>query len=307
MRPVGEELIGPMSLPSSLRQTLTDPQHRLAVFLGIASAPVTVALSWTAVTDATYAAGGNLSGVAFVAVGLITGYVYHDRTVDRRDVGIAAGVAASSGLLVVYVANLATSIDLSSPGFTALLLAVTPVLIVLAGAMSVIVVLVSTIIGDRIAAVRSWRAEAGTVSRTPRETDREGKTWKRPRLTYLGILPVTAVYVFALDSNSIIGGLLAVLLLVSTVVLAVLVIVGIYKDAERLHEQGEPWIPNVVAYVGFPAVAFVIVYSVATFNGWDAPAAIAQYAFLGVLWIAVVVYTYDRRQSIADSQQLSSH
>ena len=307
MRAVGEEPIGPMSLPSSLSQTLTDPQHRLAVLLGIASAPVTIALSWNAVTDATYIAGGNLSGVVFVVVGLIAGYVYHDRAVDRRDVGIAAGVTASSGLIVVYVANLATSIDVSSPGFTALLLIATPFLIVLAGAISVVVVMVSTVICDRIAAVRSWRAEAGTMSETSPETARNGVTLKRARLAYFGIVPVTVVYVFALDSNSIIGGLLAVLLLLSTVVLAVIVIVAMYKDAERLHEQGVSWIPNVVAYVGFPVAAFVIVYSIATFNAWDAPAAIAQYGFLGVLWIAVVVYTYERRQSLENSQHRSSH
>jgi len=307
MGAVGEELIGPMSPLPSLSQTLTDPQHRLAVLLGVASAPLTVALSWNRVTDTTQVAGGSVSGVVFVAVGLIVGYVYHERAVDRRGIGIAAGVAASSGLIVVYVTNLFTSIDVSSPGFTALLLAVTPLLIVLGVAISVMVVMVSTVIGDRFAAVRSWRAEAGTVSTMPQEAVRNESKWNRVRLTYLGIVPMTVVYVFGFDPDTVMGGLIAVVLLVSTVVIAILVVVSIYKDAEYLHEQGASWIPNVVAYLSFPVITFVIVYSVATFNAWDAPAAVAQYGFISALWIAVVVYWYDRRRSIEALERLSSY
>ena len=74
-----------MSLHTRLYRTLTDRQLRLAMVIGLASAPITVALSWGTVLDERTVAGGTVSGTAFLVVGLVVGYLY---TIDRRRDGV---------------------------------------------------------------------------------------------------------------------------------------------------------------------------------------------------------------------------
>jgi peptidoglycan/LPS O-acetylase OafA/YrhL len=117
-----------MSLHTRLSRTLTDPQLRLATIIGLASVPITVALSWETVLDERTVAGGTISGVPLLIVGLLMGYLYYERPADRRSVGVAAGIAASTGLVVVDLAKMISTFDAFSRETLALALIGTPII-----------------------------------------------------------------------------------------------------------------------------------------------------------------------------------
>lgn len=286
-----------MSLHTRLYRRVTDPHLRLATVVALVSVPVTVALSWGTVTDELIVVGGTVSGVACVVAGLFVGYLYYERPTSRRRAGIRAGVVASTGLVVVYVANMLSTLETASPGATAVTLVGTVIAIVLGVGLVVLVVSLAVFVGDRLAAVRSWRGEVSDETGV-HQTASPGTRWWPVVVGYACLVPLTAGYLFGVDPSSTVGGLLAAILVLVTTVTASLALVAVYKDAERLYEAGSPWVPNVVAYVGVPVVAFVLGYYVATLNGWEAPAAVGQYSFLGVCWFVALVYLIDRRRSV---------
>lgn len=151
--------------------------------------------------------------------------------------------------------------------------------------------------GDRLAAVRSWQIEVRDITSEHRR-EVNGSRWWAYVAAYVVLVPVTAGYLFGINPTSTIGVLLAVLLLLVTVLAAVRALVAVYKDAKRHYENESPWIPNVTAYVGVPVVTFVVGYYVANLNAWEAPAAVGQYGFFGVCWLATVVSLLDRRRSV---------
>lgn len=285
-----------MSLHTQFYRRVTDPNLRLATAIGLISAPATAVLSWGIVLDDRGVIGGTVSGAAFLVVGLLVGYLYYHRPTNRRRAGIRAGLAASLGLVVVYLATMLSMIDATSLGATSVAVGGTLLAIVVGGSMSILVVCAAAVIGDRFAAVRSWQSE---VKDTPTQNREEvdGRRWWRYVAAYILLVPVTAGYLFGIAPTRPGGGLLGAVLVFVTVIAAAVALVAVYKDAEQLYVNGSSWIPNVIAYVGSPVVAFVIGYSVAAFNAWEAPAAVGQYCFLSVCWLAAVVYLLERRRS----------
>ncbi|MDS0295001.1 DUF5518 domain-containing protein [Halogeometricum luteum] len=285
-----------MSLHARLRRALADPQLRLATAFGLASVPITVALSWGAVTDERIVAGGTVSAAAYLVVGLLVGYLYYDRPTERRAAGTRAGLAASVGMVVVYLANMVSTLDPSDPRATAFVLVGTPLAIAVGVAITVLVVRAAALVGDRFAAVRSWRAEARDGPTGAREEVPNSRWWLSA-VGYAVFLPVTVGFLFGLDPDGFVGALLAVLMWFVAMFTAALALFGVYKDAKEFHEAGSPWIPNVAAYVGVPVAAFVAGHYLAAYNAWEAP--VSMLGFLGACWLAAVVYLFDRRRAVA--------
>ncbi|SDM91323.1 hypothetical protein SAMN04487949_2826 [Halogranum gelatinilyticum] len=286
-----------MALHTTLYRRVTDPDLRLATLLGLLSVPITGALSWGTVPDERVVAGGTLSGAALVVVGLLVGYLYYDRPTDRRRAGIRAGLAASLAVVPVYLATMVSTVESSSPTIAAVSVVVTPIGIAIGTGFVVLVVSVTAVVGDRLAAVRSWRAEVREPGRV-RQQETDGSSWWLYVAVYVALVPVAAGYVFGIVPRDLGSGLVGALLVLLTTVVAALALVSVYRDAKRLYEDGSPWVPNVLAYVGVPVAAFVVGYYVTTLSAWEAPAAaVGQYSFIGVCWAVAVVYLVDRRRA----------
>ena len=103
-----------MSLHTHFYRALTEPELRLATAIGLVSALLTVPLSWRTVTDESLVAGGTISGGAFIVAGFLVGYLYYDRSTSRRRASTRTGLAASIGLVVVYLATMFSTLTVSS-------------------------------------------------------------------------------------------------------------------------------------------------------------------------------------------------
>jgi xanthosine utilization system XapX-like protein len=140
-----------VSMARRTRSDLTGESFRLAVLAGLASAPFTIALSWDLVRDEVEVAGGTVGGIPILVAGLIVGVLYSGRAVESRRAGTVAGVAASVGIGVLYLANTVTTVLSEPPGVAAIAVLATPVLLLLGVALSALVGLVGALVGDWIA------------------------------------------------------------------------------------------------------------------------------------------------------------
>ena len=290
-----------MSLHTHFYRALTEPELRLATAIGLVSALLTVPLSWRTVTDESLVAGGTISGGAFIVADFLVGYLYYDRSTSRRRASTRTGLAASIGLVVVYLATMFSTLTVSSLRAALFTVVGTPIAIVFGIIIVVFVVRVAAFIGDRLAAVRSWRAEVKDTMSQDWQGTSDSK-WPKYVALYVLAAPVTAGYFFGLRPQSAAGTLFGVLMLLLTYIAAILVLVAVYKDAEQLYESNSLWIPNVVAYVGTPVAAFILGYYAAEINAWDAPVEVLS--FLGVCWLAAVIYLLDRRRSVGTASYL---
>ncbi|ELZ84596.1 hypothetical protein C453_11296 [Haloferax elongans ATCC BAA-1513] len=284
-----------MSLHKHFYRELTEGELQLATAIGLVSALLTVPLSWGTVTDESFVAGGSISGGAFIIAGFLVGYLYYNRPTSRRRASTRTGLAASIGLVIVYLATMLSTLSVTSLRAALFTVVGTPIAIVLGVIIVVFVVRLAAYIGDRLAAVRSWRAKVkDTTSEDWRGTN--DSKWSKYVAAYVLLLPVTAGYLFGLRPQSAVGSLFGFLLLLVTSVIAILLLVAVYKDAEQLHEDNSPWVPNVAAYVGAPVAAFILGNYAAELNTWDAP--VGALSFLGVCWLAALIYLLDRRRSV---------
>ncbi|KAB1190415.1 hypothetical protein GJR96_15665 [Haloferax sp. MBLA0076] len=284
-----------MPLHTRIYRELTEPELRLATAIGLVSALLTVPLSWRTVTDESLVAGGTVSGGVFIVAGFLVGYLYYGRPTSRRRASTRTGLAASIGVVVVYLATMFSTLTVSSLRTALFTVVGTPIAIVLGVAIVVLFVRVAAFIGDRLAAVRSWRTEVkDTTNEDWRGTS--GSKWPKYVVLYVFVVPVTAGYFFGLRPQSGVGILFGVLLLLVTYIAAILLLVAVYKDAKQLYENNSPWVPNVVAYVGAPVAAFMLGYYAAVLNAWDAP--VETLSFLGVCWLAATFYLLDRKRSV---------
>jgi hypothetical protein len=287
-----------MSLHTHFYRDLTEPELRLATAIGLVSALLTVPLSWRTVTDESLVAGGTVSGGAFIVAGFLVGYLYYNRPTTGRRASTRTGLVASIGLVIVYLATMFSTLSVSSPRAALFTVVGTLIAIVLGVAIGVLIVRVAAYFGDRLAAVRSWRAEVkGTMSEDWRGTN--DSKWPKYVAVYVFVVPVTVGYFFGLRPQSAVETLFGILLLLITYSTAIILLVAVYKDAKQLHESNSPWIPNVVAYVGTPIAAFILGDYAAELNAWDAP--VGALSFVGVCWLAALIYLFDRRRSVGIS------
>ena len=74
--------MSPLRALHALREGVTDESLRFAILVGLATVPITVALSWGSVTDETLVAGGTVSAGPVLLAGLLVGYYYSDRETE---------------------------------------------------------------------------------------------------------------------------------------------------------------------------------------------------------------------------------
>ncbi|WP_247730378.1 DUF5518 domain-containing protein [Halovivax limisalsi] len=127
---------------------LADGDRPVATLLGLATVPITIVLSWSAVTDPGMVAGGTISGAPMVLAAVIAGYYYGDRPTSARLVGVQVGLVGSVATVVVYLANAATTIASASGWMTIVSVLLTPVAIALVTAIAVLLCVLGAMGGD---------------------------------------------------------------------------------------------------------------------------------------------------------------
>jgi len=127
---------------------LADEDRQVATLLGLATVPITVSLSWSAVTDPSVVLGGSISGGPLALAGLIAGYYYSDRPTPARQAGMQVGLVGSLATVVVYLANTATTVG-AEPGWLAgVSVLLTPVAIGIGVGLAVLVCALSAMLGN---------------------------------------------------------------------------------------------------------------------------------------------------------------
>lgn len=287
-----------MSPLRDLISWLLDEQFRFATLVGLLSIPVTVALSWETVAIDGSGVGGTVSGMPLIVAGLLVGYYYSDRPVESSQAGKHAGVLGSIGVVIVFVASGVTAFTSTSSDFTVFLLLATPIITLIGAGFSVLVVLVSAIVGDRIRDMRTWDAKRQETEAAEPDWEAVESRWWKFVAVYVLVTPLVLVFVLVWGSSSDTGIVAAVILLFGLVIATALTLLSLYKDAKQLHEAGSPWIPRVELYLGIPLGAYVLVYVVRTVQDSINPAGDGMYGFLVVLWAVAVVYLISRHRSI---------
>lgn len=288
-----------MSLLRPLHDGLTDGSLRVAILVGLLSAPVTVALSWEPVADDAIMIGGSISGGALVLAGLIVGYYYHDRPTETKRAGIWTGLAGSTGTILVFGTNSIMSItSISWPwSVVAVLLTLTAV-----GVGVGFTVFFTTIVAMAI----DWvLTRLNRDRRTAESEPRDNKSnWWVVLTVYAVLAPVALGYALGFGPESgdglVLGGMLMVLL----TLLSLPTLIVLFVDATVPRASG--WLPNVWLYVGGPIFMGVLVYLFATVRGWEFPPFFGQYAFLAALWLATAVYLLNRRRHRVNGSRYGS-
>lgn len=292
-----------------LRNTLadlTDERFRIAVFLGLASIPVTVALSWGS-------APTSFSGEAVVAAGLLAGLRYADRAAANGDVGLLEAVRYGKRPSVSRRAGVVAGVVGSAPAIGWEVAYTAELVWTLSGWQGAIAVVALPIVvpflvalfglgGGVGAAVGDWlisridRPRDGASSRAAPDAAADDSRWWWLVAAYVVVAPAVLLYVFRVRPDSDAGLLVAVLSLFALVPFAVFVAVALFKDAIALGEAGLDWVPNYWAYVGAPLGTYAVAYLTARVVRSTNPSGVGVYAFLIALWLSSVVYLDHRRR-----------
>ncbi|WP_137289230.1 DUF5518 domain-containing protein [Natronorubrum halophilum] len=284
-----------MSPLRALRDGLTDDSLRVAILAGLATVPFTLALSWISAPDDVATVGGTVSGEALLLAGLIVGYYYSDRETENRRAGIWTGLAGSIAVVLLYVTHTITTIGSHSSRWTAVIVVLTPVALVIGVGLTVLVTMVAAQLAGwvttRLDRDRRVSGPAGGDDRTGPAS----KYWKAVAAYVLVAPPVLGYVLLELGENDV-GFLLSALGMLFLVPLSIVAFVALFIDATAPQERGTGWLPSVWAYVGGPLGVYVGVYSVATLWGVGYPPGYAIYSFFGALWLASAVYLVNRHR-----------
>lgn len=282
-----------MSPLHSLYDGLRDESLRIAILVGLATVPFTVAFSLESTTDAVVTLGGSISGAAIVPAALLVGYYYNGRPTDARRAGIWTGLAASIGTVLVFGASSITAIASTSWPLMVVAAALTPVVVGFGVGLTVLVTTLVTMSTDW--ALARLHRDRQMVER---DADRSGEDsrWWVAIPVYAVLTPMTLLYALWVQPESTVGVFLSVLLLISVVVLSIVVLVALFVDATEPRGPRTDWVPNVWLYVGGPVGVAALVYLVATARGMGYPPGYGQYGFLIALWIASVIYFVNQRR-----------
>ena len=287
MAPVGE-----------LRDALTDDSLRFAILVGLASVPFTLALSWEPLADGVVVLGGSIQGLPLLVAGLFVGYRYSDRETETRRAGIWAGLAASSGTVLVYAANAVASIGSMSPRVALLAVVLTPIVLALGVGVTVLVTTVCALVGD----VVTTRVDRDR--RTIDASDDDGRRDAGSR--WWGLLAVYAVAAPIVLGYTLVGYevwptpehvgwvLLSALAMIGLILYSVVAFVALFMDVTTPRDVDSSWFPRVWVYAGAPLAAYGLVSLEATLRGSENPAGDGLYAFLAALWVLAVVYLINK-------------
>ena len=144
-----------MGVVQTVVDDLTDQRFRVALYLGLASVPFTIALALLLRSTGVGPAGAGIAGFPFVLSCVVAGYRYGLEAISGRRAGIVAGIAGSLGAILLYLANAVTA----ARGGPATLWAALAVTVPIAAAVSVaggaLVGLLAGLLGDSAATLRT--------------------------------------------------------------------------------------------------------------------------------------------------------
>lgn len=295
-----------MSRLPSLCDGLTDDSLRVAILIGLASIPFTLALSWGSVSSGDgVVIGGSVAGTPLLLAGLLVGSRYHDRPTESRRAGFWTGLVGSSATALVFITNTVSSIGALSSRMTVVAVAVLPVAIVLGSGLSVLVTMASAAFAD-------WMRTRVDSEHRVVETAAAGETavgdsrWWLVVAAYALAAPPVLYYALGVrpDSGPEVG--LMVVGLFVLVPLSVVALVGLFIDATTPRSRGTDWVPSVCLYVGGPIGVAVVVYLLGIVRGVSYPPGDASYSFLGALWCLSVVYLVNRKRHLGGRNPAST-
>ncbi|QFU82635.1 hypothetical protein [Natronorubrum aibiense] len=295
-----------MSRLSSLRDGLTDDSLRVAILVGLASIPFTLALSWGSVSSGDgVVIGGSVAGTPLLLVGLLVGSRYHDRPTDSRRAGFWTGLVGSSATALVFIANTVSSIGALSSRLTLVAVAVMPVAIVLGGGFSVLVTMASAAFADWVR-TRVDSEHRVVEPAAAGETAVADSRWWLVVAVYVLAAPVVLYYALGVrpDSGPEVGLMVAGLFVL--VPLSIVTLVGLFIDATTPRSRATNWVPSVWLYVGGPIGVAVVVYSLGIVREVSYPPGYASYSFLGALWCLSVGYLVNRKRHLGGRSSVST-
>lgn len=278
-----------MSPLRAVRDGLGDESVRVAILVGLATVPFTVAFSWESAVPALeegVSLGGSISGGALVLAGVIVGYYYNDRPTEASRAGSRAGLAASLGTILVYGADTVVTVASASWPWTAAAALLGPVVIGFGIALTVFVTMVSALGTDWVLTRLDGDRRADDLN-----ADGSSRWWLAIAVNAV-VAPVTLYTLWTAPEG---GGELRVL---GAAVLIFLTsnaaLLGLFIDATEPGDPQTDWLPNVWAYVAGPIGAGVLAYSIAAARGVDFPPGYGQYGFFAACWLASAAYLVNK-------------
>ena len=276
----------------ALREGLTDESLRLAILVGLATVPFTVALSWVQVSDDVVAAGGSISAGPILLAGLLVGYYYSDRETESRRAGIWTGFAGSIAVILVFAANTIRTIGSGPREWIVAAVIATPFALAFAVGLIVAFTMFAAQFADW-ATQRLRRRRRPDTASSGTATGADPK-WRYAIAAYVLLAPAVLYYALWLVPEGGVEVGLSILGLIVLIPLSVVVLVGLFVDATAPRTRASEWLPSVRAYVGVPIGTYALVYAAAALLGSTNPAGFALYGFMGVLWLSALVYLCNR-------------
>ncbi|WP_293032948.1 hypothetical protein [Natronococcus sp.] len=275
----------------AFRDGITDESLRFAVLVGLATVPLTVALSWEPVADGSTIAGVSLSGTPLLMAALVVGYVYSRRetATSVRRAGVWTGLAGSLATVVLAVANTVATLGTSSTTVATLAVVATPFALAFGVGLTVLV----TAVAATVAGWATKRASREYRIRESTDVERSGLEawWWLPVVAYVVLAPPVFVG-FTLEPD---GALLLVFVLsmIGLALLSLPAFLALFVDATAPRDAST-WLPNVWRYVGVPLATYGLVYAGAAVRSYPGPSGPATFAFLVALWVTVLYYLANR-------------
>ncbi|AEH36075.1 hypothetical protein [Halopiger xanaduensis] len=279
-----------MVSPRSLRDGLADESLRVAILIGLATVPVTVASAWGPVADSLGTVGDSVSDGALLLAGVLTGYYYSSRPTETRYAGIWTGRAGSIGLVLVFCASVVAAIVSDGGLGAAIAVILSPVVIGLIIVFTVLVTMLTAVGTDWVVTRldRSRRLAASDAKDGTERTD--GSPKRRLVLAGYAVLTPIALGYLVIQSASGAGIVISTLAVIVVTVFSFAALGILFIDATEPRAVRTGWLPNVWLYAGGPIVAGVLGYLIATVQGWGYPPGYGQYSFSIALWLATIAY-----------------
>lgn len=293
----GESVRAPLV---TARDGLTDPSLRFAILAGLATVPVTLALSWEQLVVPTSAGGvhvgGTVSGLALLVAGLAVGYRYSDRETGSTRAGLWTGLAASVATGVVFLANSFAPLWADAGSLHPLTVILTPVAVAFGVGLTVIVTVVPAVLGDYVTS-RIRRAGQSTAASAPEDRQGDPATRWRSLLLYVLLFPVVVlamVWEAVADWDALV--LLTALGALAILALSMYCLFALFTATTAPRPGTATWNPRWWLYAGGPLAVGAVVYVVRVATGSTYPPGDAIYGFMAALWVAAVVYLVQHRR-----------
>ncbi|GAB3034284.1 DUF5518 domain-containing protein [Natronobiforma cellulositropha] len=271
---------------SRLRDALEDGSLRLAILVGLATVPVTVALSSGLVSEDPLVVSSTFSGTPLFLAGLYVGYRYSGRGTETHRAGSWCGLAGSLAIPLVVAASVVSAATTAGTLSSSTLLAAAFTVLTVGFGVGVTVLL--TLAGALLADWVTTRHRARRGS-DERHLERTPTRWTVSIAVYaLVTLPVVGAVLWLAPDGSA-GFAVAVLGLLGLYALTAVTFVGLFIDATEPRAT-DAWTPTVPIYVGFPVAVSALVYVGAATRNSVNPAGDAVYGFFVALWFVSVVY-----------------